>query len=409
MDISAFLATPMPAKATLGALAVSVVAAIATAVLAYMKDRSLAAANRNYQTQLEGTKARLQEDLQRQKDTAQDELEGKKAAYQRELEATKKTLQSELEEKKLELQKQLAEFNAKISDDLAAQNARRAYEYDAKKRLYAQVEPLLFQLFEAAEGAFHAVTSLARTQRKGNLPEWLGEDEDKYYIHSIIHRLFLPLAILRLIQRTTTLIDLNLDTSIRLRYGLLKQAYLTWTDDFGLAEVKPELKYEPNEEDWEQKRKDTPARYWRQGLVIGSVDRLVDAMTVEGNDKSPARPMNFGEWDVAVGKNATLKRAYEDAADIFIDFDFRNRPVLGRVLITYACMMDVLMSVYADPTKPVDLQQLDGRLAELCADPEKQVGTLKWWNPGERDVAADIAPYLKRRCRQAIDGGYAKF
>lgn len=68
---------------------------------------------------------------------------------------------------------------AKIGRDFAAENeekksaaaARRDYEYEAMKRLYTDVEPLLFQLYEALEEAQHRVASLCRTSRNGNLPQ----------------------------------------------------------------------------------------------------------------------------------------------------------------------------------------------------------------------------------------------
>jgi hypothetical protein len=143
MDWSQFLSTDMPKAATIGAAVISVLAAIGSALLSYLNSKSL-----------ERAKADHQQDLER-----------RKAEYQRDLERRKSELQTELEGRKLTLQKELEAFKAEVADELAAQNARRAYEYDARKRLYAQVEPLLFQLFEAAESAFHAVTSLVRTQR----------------------------------------------------------------------------------------------------------------------------------------------------------------------------------------------------------------------------------------------------
>jgi hypothetical protein len=237
MDWLQFLSTDMPRATSIGAAAISVVAAIGATTLSYLSKRSL-----------ERTKAMLQHDL-----------EGRKVELQGELEGLKLTLQKELEE-----------FKGEVANELAAQNARRAYEYEARKRLYTQVEPLLFQLFERAESAFHAVTSLSRTQRIGHLPQWLAPDDNVYYIRSIIHRLFLPLSIFRMIQRSTTLVDLNLDPSIRLRYAVLKESYLTWTDDFGLAQLDPPLEYDPNEDNWIKLRQAKPATYWRQGLVIGN-------------------------------------------------------------------------------------------------------------------------------------------
>jgi hypothetical protein len=330
-------------------------------------------------------------------------LERVKAHYQAELERRKNELQADLEGRKTGLQKELEEFKAGLTEELAIQNAQRSYEYDAKKRLYIQVEPLLFQLFEAAGSAFRAVASLARTQQQKNLPEWLAADADKYYIRSIIHRLFLPLAIFRLIQRSTTGFDLNLDPSIRLRYALLKESYRTWTDDFELADIKPKLTYCPDDDDDDgaRPRKTDQAKVWRQGLVIGDLDRLVDAMTIAEN--SPQRPINFGEWELAVVKSTKLKPAFEIVEEIFIEFDFYNRPVLGRVLISYACLMHALMSTYEKPAEQVNLAEL---ISDLSVS--KNVSGLKWWKDGEPDAVAQVLPYVLTRCQQATKGGYAR-
>jgi hypothetical protein len=370
--------------------AVSVLAAIGSAWLSYRSSKAL-----------EERKGELQLELERRKRDLQEELEGVKARYQIELEVQKSELQSNLEAKKQFLQQGLEEFKAGITDELAAQSARRSYEYDARKNLYAKVEPLLFQLFEAAEGAFHAVTSLVRSQQLKKLPAALS-DPNKYYVHSIIHRLFLPLAILRLIQHSTTLVDLNLDPSIRLRYALLKQSYLTWTDDFGIAQLVPKLEYDPNNKDWKALREANPTKFWRQGLVIGSVDRLIDAMVAENT--SPQRPMNFGEWEAAVGEQGKLHQAYKNIEDIFLGFEFHNRPVLGRVLTGYACMMHTLMSVYRMTAENPDLKKI---ISDFETSKDKS-GSLRFSDKNP-DLLEIVRPYVLQRFEQVAAGDYAKF
>jgi hypothetical protein len=368
-----WLAANLPGAGTVAGAVISVAAAIGTAVLAYQKSRL---------------------------------LESQKNDYQRDLEGLKNQLQQSLESRKLDLQKELEEFKAGIADDTAARNARRGYEYDARKRLYEQVEPLLFQLFEAAEGAFHAVASLARTQRKNKLPEWLGPEEDEYYIRSIIHRLFRPLAIYRLLQRSTTLVDLTLDPTIRLRYSLLKECYLTWTDDFTLKDLAPTQVYDPNVDDWEKLRKSSPAVYWRQALVIGDLDRLIDSMTV--TEGSSLRIMNFGEFDTAAATDKKFKTVFDFPRDVFEDFSFPTRPVLSRMLLSYACLMHILMTVYAGAkmasADEIDLQAI---LADFLKSEESQA--LNWrTNPTSDDMSV-ICPYVLRRIEQARQGGYVKF
>ena len=51
----------------------------------------------------------------------------------------------------------LERLKSELADEAASKSARRDYEYEARKRLYQEIEPLLFQLHEAAEEAFYRV------------------------------------------------------------------------------------------------------------------------------------------------------------------------------------------------------------------------------------------------------------
>ena len=393
--------------------AVSVLGAIGTAVIGLIKERALERSKADHQRalenlknqlqgQLEGRKTELQTGLEERKSELQTGLEVRKSELQGGLELRKSELQVELEAKKFDFQKELEQFKAGIADDLAAHNARRAYEYDARRRLYTQVEPLLFQLLEASEGGFHAVTSLVRTQQRGNLPGRL--DVEGYYLRSIIHRLFRPLAIFRLMQRTTTLVDLNLDPSIRLRYTVLKECYLTFTDDFGIAELDPALRYNPNRADWATARLQAPEENWRQGLVIGLLDRLTDGMAVARGAVQDV--MNYGEFETATLEGGSLRSAYVPVRDIFLNFDFVHRPVLARLLLVYAILIHTLMSIYGRPSDQVDFSVIVTELLNKAENREP----LRWWNdPGTLHFDV-VRPYVDRRLQQATtQGAYVKF
>src|SRR4051794_1030685 len=51
-------------------------------------------------------------------------------------------------------------LKSQLADRASARDARRSYEFDARKRLYSEMEPLLFQLFEVAENSYYRVVSL---------------------------------------------------------------------------------------------------------------------------------------------------------------------------------------------------------------------------------------------------------
>ncbi len=58
-------------------------------------------------------------------------------------------------------QNALAILNSKLSEQQAEQDANRDYEYEAKKRLYRECEPLIFQLIEASETALSHIKGMA--------------------------------------------------------------------------------------------------------------------------------------------------------------------------------------------------------------------------------------------------------
>ena len=72
-------------------------------------------------------------------------------------------LQRSLERLKGGVLRDVERTKAELENKASVENARRTYEFDARKRLYDQIEPLLFQLFEAAEGSYYRVASLVRT------------------------------------------------------------------------------------------------------------------------------------------------------------------------------------------------------------------------------------------------------
>jgi len=105
----------------------------------------------------------------------------------------------------------LERLKAELEESQAERKAQRDYRYDAIKRLYTDLQPLLFQLSELCESAYGHTRSLARTARNGNLGTgadswWVGND---YYLISTVYRLLVPLAVVELMHRQLTLVDLS--------------------------------------------------------------------------------------------------------------------------------------------------------------------------------------------------------
>lgn len=252
--------------------------------------------------------------------------------------------------KKIELKNSetLVRLNATLSERKSEQDARRDYDYEARKRLYKECEPLLFRLAEASENALHRVFSLARTARKGDFGprryNWF--QSPGYYMISTIYHLIVPLAIFRLLQNKLTLVDLTVDQRISNQYLIAKHLYISFTEDFVLAEIDPTLEYAPFENGWEQKRVTMPAKYWRQGVTFGKLDKAVEGMIKQMPD-GLERCMSFGEFETAFHEDLKNdKNIFGAFIDICLNFHPSQRPILWRILIIQAHLHAKLMETF---------------------------------------------------------------
>jgi len=274
-----------------------------------------------------------------------------KHEYDQKLEAHKATLKvindSEIEILKAKLKSEsdtaIARHTADLQNIAADRDARRDYEYEARKKLYEEYEPLLFQLVELSENAFYRVLSLARTARdediKKNGEGWF--EQPGYYMLSTIYKLLAPIAIYKLMQRKLTFVDLTLDPTISNQYTLVKIIYLTFTCDFEFSRCGKQIAYDPNVEGWEEKRKSNPQKYWRQGLALGRLDNALEEMLI--NEDNKLRLMTFGEYENVINmKLASKPSSSWNLTDIFCQFHPKSRPVLWRILVAQAHIYKIL-------------------------------------------------------------------
>lgn len=224
-------------------------------------------------------------------------------------------------------------------------DARREYEFEARKKLYQEYEPLLFQLMEASENAMHRIQSLARTAKDENLDEnsWLSQFS--YYTKSTIYKLFVPIAIYQIMQKKLTLVDITVDKSIGLRYMLAKQVYLSYTDDFEFARTFKNIEYNPNDVNWEEERNKNPIRFWRQGLPMGLLDKTIEILIEKGED-GKERVISYGEFERKLGNLENNETAEINLSrDIFFNFHPQKRPILWRILIAQSLLFKVLLTI----------------------------------------------------------------
>jgi hypothetical protein len=256
-------------------------------------------------------------------------------------------------------QRQLAELSHRLDEQRAERNARRDYEYDAKKRLYEECEPVLFEAMELAETFRRRVLSLARAARKQGINEdgtgWLAGNG--YYFRSTAYYLLAPATTLKILQRRLTAVDLAVEPRIEFQYRLIKEIFDSYTWDHDLAEANPQIEYRPEE----QGR--------RQGLYSGVVDQIADALTIESGDAYRCKSLGqfwaeFDDPQTAVG------RLSGDIAGLLTGFHPASAPVLWRVLVCQYLICGALL-------RSRDLQQ-----SQLPEPHEDLVRALNWHPDG---------------------------
>lgn len=273
-------------------------------------------------------------------------------------------------------QSTLQREQATLSQQGKERDARRDYEYEAHKRLYTECEPLIFQLADLSEHAYHRVHSLARSARLGKLPAWL--EGDGYYLRSTMYRLLAPLVIFRLIQQRLTFVDLSLDIYIANQYRLLKLLYLSFTDPFDIAAIEPKIDYQPDVRDWREQRQTSPETHWRQGLYLGTLDNAIDALVIKTDD-SALRVKTYGEFELDYANKASdTYQRLASFADILYGFHPRKRPVFWRMLWTQSLIHKKILDCQWQTDSKVRAGERTSRIGFGSLSPKLPVSSLDW-------------------------------
>jgi hypothetical protein len=97
-------------------------------------------------------------------------------------------------------QRDVEKLKAELVERKSERDARRDYEYEARKRLYQEYEPLFFQFTESAEVALGHIQSLAERGREGG-SGGMSNDELKACLHerqNDLHHSYTTLSLARI-------------------------------------------------------------------------------------------------------------------------------------------------------------------------------------------------------------------
>lgn len=170
-------------------------------------------------------------------------------------------------------------------------------------------------------------------------------------------------------QNQLTLFDSDLVPFFKTQYLLAKTLYFTFTDDFDLADKADDpqnMYYSPvdelsNEElriaatlhdieiptpylrsILEQVLEDEyPQRYYKQGILTGMIDNLVENMIVQEPD-GRVIPISYGKFNEKYFKD-TVREPFDKIVYLFLNFHPEKRPVLWRILIAQAHIYFAIM------------------------------------------------------------------
>ena len=270
--------------------------------------------------------------------------------------------------------RQLEALKSRLSDENDEAKAKRDYEYEARKRLYAELYPLAYQLQQAALHAQHRIMNLALAARDGYLAagadNWL-TGRDPYYFTSVVHNLIAPLAIYELMTRKLTLLDLTLDQDLHRLHFIAGKAYEAMRSDFNLVDPRypalgfgqPGQRYAPPEVRPAALPAELEQRWaWRQGLYSGQISQAVDAMLI--TEGTLRRAMTYAEFAKALngadlrtedqpgGPAAAIKGGLQPLVDVLRDFHPARRPVTWRILLAQAACYRAIAAAQGGRSTP---------------------------------------------------------
>jgi hypothetical protein len=280
----------------------------------------------------------------------------------------------------------LEQLKAELGESQAERNAQRDYRYEAIKRLYTDLQPLLFQLSELCDSAYLHTRGLARTARNGNLgagPEsWL---RDEYFLVSTVYRLLVPVAVLRLMQRRLTFVDLSVDEELGQQYRFARALAGTWNSGFDLAGKAPRLEYRPHDGDAAARAAEQPAVYALQHLYAGQLDQTVGCLVVQDPD-APLRHRTYGEFEDEY-RNGSAREQMAPAVRLLSSFHPRTHPVLWRMLVVQSHLHRAIGRTFAENVGVV--------VTPTQALPVEERSKFDWREPGASETEDDAvaAPF----------------
>lgn len=253
------------------------------------------------------------------------------------------------------------------------EDAWRSYEFEARKRLYADVRPLLFQIAENSHLGRDRIIRVLKNEV---------QLRDKKDISTSSLWIFAPLVLGRELQRRLTNVDLKLDSAVRAQYIVIREMLTNFHAGRAIAAVEPRIPYRENHD---EKRENDHEQ--RGHLTWSQLERVIELFTVREKD-GPTRPLRQGEFeDVLASDRLKIEAKLKVVYDLFGNLSPNSSRVLGRLLLAQSAFMHVLIEMQDSGT---------GDIPEsvLPVDPKE----INWGSLEPQDISA-AEKYVRGRLK----------
>ena len=272
----------------------------------------------------------------------------------------------QLERDKAEAAAQLKRLEAQLGAEGRLQDARTRYEWEARKRLYDEVEPVLFLTGEVMEMTFARIANMAQAAAGGKLgrqeASWL-RGPDNYYLLTSVFRVLRPLACLRMMTEKLTRLDFSLDARVQAAYVLGKMYRDVLSGPFDLAAQAPvrAYRYVGPEGAGPYRVDDEPVQHV-QHLYTDELEAIVDTLLVRDKEGRVSLK-RYGDFRAELlDPTHETARRLAPALLLFRGMAPETRPVLWRALLACALLAKVTLDVLAE--RSGSGRALGGRLVE---------------------------------------------
>ena len=233
---------------------------------------------------------------------------------------------------------ELARLQSQLTEEQSERDARRDYVYEARKRLYTEFQPTLFQMTERCSAAMTRIKGMAESARTGRIlwPGRLGDgwEDDPNHMISTSWDLLAPLALFRIGQQKLTGVDMSVDAVTAWQYILAREMYSSWGMGSELAAKEPELPFDDEE------------RETRQYILSGHLEEIADCL-IRHDEQGQLSCISFSEFKRAFFKDPEFIEALSHITLPLTNFHPQHKPVLWRLLLTQAHLHAALIKTFS--------------------------------------------------------------